>query len=66
MHAHGERALGTLLADDMLVEGGMNHARCWSDTTKRRALRCRWRLLGGDLSAECDAFVADVDALSRD
>ena len=66
VHANGERALGALLADDMLVECRMDHARGWRNAAKRLALRRRWGLLGGDFGAEGNALVADVDALTGD
>jgi hypothetical protein len=63
---HREDLLGLLLADDVLVEGGLDLARVRE--LRRRGLRARRveHLLLDDLLAEVDALVADIDALARD
>jgi hypothetical protein len=61
---YGERALGLLLADDVLVEHLVDLARLREvlDVERRRG----GELLVDDLVAEIDALVADVDARTGD
>jgi hypothetical protein len=61
---HRERALGLLLADDVLVEDVVDLPRLGEilDVEGRRSCE----LLVDDLVAEIDAFVADVDAGAGD
>jgi len=61
---YGERALGLLLADDVLVEDVVDLARLREvlDVERGRG----GELLVDDLVAEIDALVADVDAGAGD
>src|SRR3954463_2358670 len=61
---YGERALGLLLADDVLVQHVVDLARLREvlDVERRRG----GELLVDDLVAEIDALVADVDARAGD
>src|SRR5439155_7981119 len=61
---HRQRALGLVLADDVLVEDVVDLARLGEvlDVERRRS----GELLVDDLVAEVDALVADVDAGARD
>src|SRR5205814_8716564 len=64
VHRYGERALGFVLADHVLVEHVIDLARLGEvlDVERRRS----GELLIDDLVAEIDALVADVDAWTRD
>jgi hypothetical protein len=59
-----EGALGSLLADDVLVEDVVDLARL-REVLELEDGRCR-QLLVDDLVAEIDALVADVDAGAGD
>jgi hypothetical protein len=61
---HGQRPLGGLLADDVLVEDvvDLDGLRKVLELEGRRSRQ----LLVDDLVAEVDALVADVDARTRD
>ena len=61
---HRERALGLFLADDVVVQDGVDLLR--ARQVAEVELRGRRELLIDDLVAEVDALVADVDARTGD
>ena len=64
VHRDRKRALRLVLADDVLVEDGVD--LLWLRQALDVERRSRRQLFIDDLVTEIDAFVADVDARPRD
>jgi hypothetical protein len=64
VHCHGENALGTFLADDILVEEVLDFAR--GRHMYGRTAPLAGTVFGNDFIAQLDAFVADVDIRTSD
>src|SRR5439155_15516168 len=61
-----EHALGVILADNVLVEGGVDRLRVGDQPALGALLRGGLGVLFQDFLAEVDALVADVDARTGD